>query len=309
MPDATFRWSLSLRMALRDKLRECMAPPPESPPAVVRLFPRRKKDEHADESFKGYKRNERSPQLLDFSTIAERFCLVQNDAAKELGISVTTLKQVCRKLGIERWPGPKRRHHAMLNRDDEESQTSICNSPIPVRPSNLSSDLLSRTSTPKIERPVAFPRTFPIIQTDGLVGTATHCSESLEFCIPSDNAAEHHNFRPHPKILPNEMISIDNAGKKTVDMSAYDEMLLDVVFLSRGNGGTVGKEEYDTQSFDARDIDGVAHEYDHDLEWLMTIYSEPIVQRPTVGTESKDTRFGQAQILLNADCLDSASID
>ena len=32
------------------------------------------------------------------------FGLPQKDAAKALGISLTALKQVCRKLGVDRWP-------------------------------------------------------------------------------------------------------------------------------------------------------------------------------------------------------------
>ena len=87
-----------------------MATAPGSPPDVVRLFPRRKKDDEADSSLPDYRKNKRSPQLLDLPTIVKCFCFPRDDAARELGISVTTLKQVCRKLGIGRWPGPKKRH-------------------------------------------------------------------------------------------------------------------------------------------------------------------------------------------------------
>lgn len=41
---------------------------------------------------------------LDLATLQSRFSLPQADAANELGISLTSLKQVCRKLGISRWP-------------------------------------------------------------------------------------------------------------------------------------------------------------------------------------------------------------
>jgi len=75
----------------------------------IRLFPRRKKYDAVGAST-GYRRNERLPQLFDLATISECFCLIQGEAAKRLGISVTTLKKVCRKLGFERWPGPQRRY-------------------------------------------------------------------------------------------------------------------------------------------------------------------------------------------------------
>ena len=75
---------------------------------TVRLFPRRKMNDNVRESH-GYNQRERQPHLFDASAIADYFCFVQSDAARQLGISVTTLKKVCRKVGIERWPGPRRR--------------------------------------------------------------------------------------------------------------------------------------------------------------------------------------------------------
>jgi len=82
--------------------------PVQCPCPVVRMFPRRKKD-HIVSASHGFRRNERVPHFLDLSTISTYFSCVQQDAAAELGISVTSLKQACRKLGITRWPGPKRR--------------------------------------------------------------------------------------------------------------------------------------------------------------------------------------------------------
>jgi len=41
---------------------------------------------------------------VDLESIEPLFDLPQKDAAKELGISLTALKQVCRKLGVDRWP-------------------------------------------------------------------------------------------------------------------------------------------------------------------------------------------------------------
>ena len=66
----------------------------------VRIFPRRKLGE---ESSLAPKKN-RSPVCFDIDTIGVYFDVPQSDAAKNLGISLTALKQVCRKLGLTRWP-------------------------------------------------------------------------------------------------------------------------------------------------------------------------------------------------------------
>ena len=66
----------------------------------VRIFPRRKLGE---ESSLAPKKN-RSPVCFDMETIGVYFDVPQSDAAKNLGISLTALKQVCRKLGLSRWP-------------------------------------------------------------------------------------------------------------------------------------------------------------------------------------------------------------
>ena len=70
------------------------------PGGGVRIFPRRKVGE---ESTLAPKKN-RSPVCFDMMSISPFFDVPQSDAAKNLGISLTALKQVCRKLGLSRWP-------------------------------------------------------------------------------------------------------------------------------------------------------------------------------------------------------------
>ena len=66
----------------------------------VWLFPRRKNGQGASTSTeKG-----RPPLKVGIESIQPLFGLPQKDAAKALGISLTALKQVCRKLGVVRWP-------------------------------------------------------------------------------------------------------------------------------------------------------------------------------------------------------------
>ena len=65
---------------------------------VVHLFPRRKHGEHEVPQVR------RAPLLVQRETISALFGRPQVEAAQKLGISVTTFKQVCRKLGVTRWP-------------------------------------------------------------------------------------------------------------------------------------------------------------------------------------------------------------
>ena len=50
----------------------------------------------------------RKPMALDLAALQDKFTLPQPDAARKLGVSLTSLKHVCRKLGLKRWP--YRRH-------------------------------------------------------------------------------------------------------------------------------------------------------------------------------------------------------
>ena len=91
-----------------------------SSPAAVLLFPRRKRSDNG--VHKTYRRNERSPVIFDLAKIAQSFHSVQSDAAEALGISVTCLKKVCRKLGVKQWPGPTRRPRAEHPSDESDGQ-------------------------------------------------------------------------------------------------------------------------------------------------------------------------------------------
>ena len=46
----------------------------------------------------------RPPLKVDFAAIEQYFHLPQPEAAKALGISLTSLKHVCRKHGLNKWP-------------------------------------------------------------------------------------------------------------------------------------------------------------------------------------------------------------
>ena len=67
---------------------------------TIKLFPRRKlRDSHDWPVQKG-----REPLLIRCEDVEELFLMRRCDAAEKLGISTTSLKQICRRLGILRWP-------------------------------------------------------------------------------------------------------------------------------------------------------------------------------------------------------------
>jgi len=72
---------------------------------VVQLFPRRKKGSASSSNASvGATRQSGAPLVLTKQDITGIFPLSQPDAAARLGVSITSLKKVCRKIGIDRWP-------------------------------------------------------------------------------------------------------------------------------------------------------------------------------------------------------------
>jgi len=72
---------------------------------TVCVFPRSSKTrqiKHSDPPVTGKRR--RDPLAFTLEAIEQYYDVAQADAANELGVSVTTMKQICRRLGIGRWP-------------------------------------------------------------------------------------------------------------------------------------------------------------------------------------------------------------
>ncbi|EKX33618.1 hypothetical protein GUITHDRAFT_155982 [Guillardia theta CCMP2712] len=74
--------------------------------SFARVFPRRKRGEPGCYS-KG-----RDGIRLGYEDITGLFHMRQTEAAKYLGISLTTMKSVCRRVGITRWPYSRQRDRA-----------------------------------------------------------------------------------------------------------------------------------------------------------------------------------------------------
>eukprot|EP00961_Rhodomonas_salina_P125765 1694458-Rhodomonas_salina.2 len=66
------------------------------------LYPRRKGVDPELSEVSG-----RKPVMLDADGVKQLFHLPLRDAADRVGICVTSLKRVCRRLGIQRWPYTK----------------------------------------------------------------------------------------------------------------------------------------------------------------------------------------------------------
>ena len=101
--------------------------------AIVRMFPRRKRDGKDTDTMpcRG-----RQPMALNLEAVQAKFNLPQQEAASALGISVTSLKQVCRKLGVTKWPyhrfvkpkvrcSQRRREEAAITEGMEQSDDNI----------------------------------------------------------------------------------------------------------------------------------------------------------------------------------------
>ena len=89
------------------------------PSTSVSLFPRRKKCMENSPAL-GLSRSRSNPDHRSGTTVplticrqevTKRFHMKQNEAAMELGISLTALKKVCRKMGVPRWPYTKHSTH------------------------------------------------------------------------------------------------------------------------------------------------------------------------------------------------------
>jgi len=71
----------------------------------VQLFPRRQKGSASSSAASvGTTRQSGAPLVLTKQDITGLFSLSQPDAAARLGVSITSLKKVCRKMDIVRWP-------------------------------------------------------------------------------------------------------------------------------------------------------------------------------------------------------------
>ena len=73
---------------------------------TVRLFPRRKHRYDGDFPMRDtrFPRRGREPVLIHRKQLEALYHMKQHEAASKLGISITSIKQACRKLGIMRWP-------------------------------------------------------------------------------------------------------------------------------------------------------------------------------------------------------------
>lgn len=70
----------------------------------VLMFPRRRAGVEQGDGAEVRPRRGRQPVAIDLAAVRSKFALPQQQAAQQLGISLTSLKQACRKLGLTRWP-------------------------------------------------------------------------------------------------------------------------------------------------------------------------------------------------------------
>uniref|UniRef100_A0A7S0E9H0 RWP-RK domain-containing protein n=1 Tax=Hanusia phi TaxID=3032 RepID=A0A7S0E9H0_9CRYP len=71
------------------------------------------------------KENSSAPISIDVALIQSLFHMRQSNAAEYLGISVTSLKTACRRMGINKWPynrWPAQTEEGGSSKDDESAQ-------------------------------------------------------------------------------------------------------------------------------------------------------------------------------------------
>ena len=88
---------------------------------AVSLFPRRKLGGSPPSKH-------RAPVKLDYQTLEGLFDMPQPDAARELGIALTTLKHACRRLGVPRWPYSRKRVACSAQAADEHARADCSQS-------------------------------------------------------------------------------------------------------------------------------------------------------------------------------------
>ena len=81
---------------------------------AVRIFPRRRKFET---------RNRRMPSIITVQDVQALMTLSQREAAQELDISLTALKNACKKLGMGGWPYVEKKYHSATPNAKNEGST------------------------------------------------------------------------------------------------------------------------------------------------------------------------------------------
>jgi hypothetical protein len=114
----------------------------------VKIFPRRKaigcyfgSDSVQTQRMHRYivKPSSREAICIDIAMMRPYFGLPQRLAAAHLGISLTTLKGVCRKLGITKWGVAPKTEHASAEDDGQNADVDCCASSRASSPAYLSS--------------------------------------------------------------------------------------------------------------------------------------------------------------------------
>jgi hypothetical protein len=105
-----------------------------SPKPCVRMYPRRKAADTIDEydhkmTNWGESKRRRNPKTFTMDDVTPYFNLPQKQASDALGVSVTSIKHICRALGLSRWPYRRPCHRKRKQR----TQTGFLAAPAPTR--------------------------------------------------------------------------------------------------------------------------------------------------------------------------------
>mmetsp|Transcript_1375 Transcript_1375/g.2079 ORF Transcript_1375/g.2079 Transcript_1375/m.2079 type:complete len:448 (-) Transcript_1375:99-1442(-) len=170
---------------------------------------------------------------VDFALLSKFFAMTASAAAKQIGVSVTTLKKICREHGIQRWPSRKiRKMSNAITRIqgivDDFPPTSVANRLISTPVSSLSPTFSNSSSASSVSLPCSLPTLAfdsplsscsPKSSTDVLLSVdscdlsmlaAVACAaaepSSIALCVPPKKRARCVDFsasetspKPHPR--------------------------------------------------------------------------------------------------------------
>jgi len=176
----------------------------------VQIFPRRKKGRVALQAG--------TPLVITKQDITVLFLLSQADAAVRLGVSITTLKKVCRKMGIVRWPFCRR--SSLDARDVDE--TAACHDSAPSNDDKLDSDSgPCKKLTPRCaKRTMATPARQGGLQVASPPSLAAKVCSSDRQMVLDGNTVHHHIHKllqSHPSQFPGHVSRITSEVPTVLD--------------------------------------------------------------------------------------------
>lgn len=138
----------------------------------VQLFPRRKVGDTV------FPEKGRLPVKIDRKTIESLFGMPQPNAARKLGISLTSLKQVCRKLGVTRWPCQRQSNGGSATTSDLSQEVAVAQGAAGGAATRLGAPAQGpEAAASEVPAPPHMPQSWHVQPTTGRLSVKAHSLE------------------------------------------------------------------------------------------------------------------------------------